>query len=307
MTSNRSRVGPVLTQEDGLKVRETLLRVEPIADLYIKEKWDEANMAKPPVLLLHGGGMDGSGWDIPIAGLSLIDVLAGGGSRTFALDFRAHGRSSRVPDGGSVTGEQLIADTLAVLEQIRAVTGSARVVLVGESMGAGVASRIAEREPARVAGMALLGFIYKNASIPAEVIAQAVAEAYGGYSYVRESEWAATTLATAAPEVIAWHRAQFGAAFAFPIGVFLGAGQSPDRTPDRVTARVLIVTGDRDPLANLPDIEAYLRDVGTVHTRHLYQREVGHLPYVDRQAREVQQAIVELIDGCMDDKERRQR
>ena len=149
-------------------------------------------------------------------------------------------------------------------------------------MGAGVASQIAEREPERVAGMALLGFIYKNASIPAEVIAQAVAEAYGGYSYVREAEWAATTLATAAPEVIAWHQAQFGAAFAFPIGVFLGAGQASVRTPERVTARVLIVTGDRDPLANLPDIEAYLRDVGAAHSRHLYQREVGHLPYVDR-------------------------
>ena len=74
MTSNRSRVGPVLTQEDGLKVRETLLRVEPTADIYIKEKWDEANQARPPVLLLHGGGMDGSGWDIPVAGLSLIDA-----------------------------------------------------------------------------------------------------------------------------------------------------------------------------------------------------------------------------------------
>lgn len=301
MTSTRSRVGPVLTQPDGLKVRETLLRVEPLADIFIREKWSDGAEGRLPAVLLHGGGMDGSGWDIPIPGLSLLDTLARDGSRCFAIDFRAHGRSSRVPDGRSVTGEVLIADTLAVLDHVRAVTGSDRVLLVGESLGAGVAARIAERAPDRVAGLALLGYIYKNASIPAEVIAQAVAESYGGYSYVREAEWANTTLATAAPEVIAWHQAQFGAAFAFPIGVFLGTGPAPARTPDRVTARVLIVTGDRDPLANLPDIEAYLRDVGATHTRHIHQEGVGHLPYVDHMAPEVQRAIIQLIQDCSGD------
>jgi pimeloyl-ACP methyl ester carboxylesterase len=301
MAADKSRIGPVLTQQDGLKVRETLLRVEPTADIYLKEKWPEGAKTMLPVVLLHGGGMDGSGWDIPIPGLSLMDVLAHNGSRTFAVDFRAHGRSSRVPDGRSVTGEQLLADTLAVLEHVQEVTGAGHVVLVGESMGAGVASRIAERSPERVAGVALLGYIYKQAALSAEVLMQAIAEEYGGYSYVREAEWANTTLATAAPEVIAWHQAQFGATFAFPIGLFLSAGDAPPRAPRCVTARVLIVTGDLDPLANLPDVENYLSDVGAAHKQHLYQRGVGHLPYVDVQAAEVQRAIIALVNTCTAD------
>lgn len=301
MATDMSRIGPVLTQEDGLRVRESLLRVDPPADLYVKEKWAEGAETRLPVILLHGGGMDGSGWDTPIPGLSLIDVLAHNGSRAFAIDFRAHGRSSRVPDGRSVTREQLITDTFAIIERVQGITGARQVILVGESMGAGVAALIAERAPARIAGLTLLGYIYKQAALPAEVIMQAVAEEFGGYSYVREAEWATTTLATAAPEVIAWHQAQFGATFAFPIGLFLSAGDGPPRAPERVTARVLIVTGDRDPLANMPDIQHYLKDVGARHTRHLYQRGVGHLPYVDQQAAEVQRAIIELVDACTAD------
>ena len=299
MPHEKSRIGPVLTQDDGLKVREALLRVEPLADIYVREKWATGGERALPVVLLHGGGMDGSGWDVPVPDLSLVEVLARDGSHTFAVDFRAHGRSSRAPDGRAVTAEHLLADTLAVLDYAREVKGTGRAILVGESMGAGVACRIAERYPERIAGLALLGFIYKQAALPAEVIAQAVAESYGGYSYVREAEWANTTLATAAPAVIAWHQAQFGATFAFPIGVFLGSGEAaPARTPERITGRVLIVTGDRDPLANLPDIEAFLRDAPSARIQHLYQRGVGHLPYVDRQAAEVQTAIVELVRAC---------
>jgi hypothetical protein len=45
MASNKTRIGPRSQQEDGFFVRETLLRVEPTVDLYIREKWLEAQQA----------------------------------------------------------------------------------------------------------------------------------------------------------------------------------------------------------------------------------------------------------------------
>src|SRR2546430_8256777 len=137
MTSDKTRIGPRLHQEDGLLVRETLLRVEPTVDLYIREKWRDGQSAagKLPVVLLHGAGMDSAGFDVPIENASLMDALARHGTRTFAFDFRGHGRSSRVADGFSVTVETSVVDTIAVLDYVQEVTGASQVVLVGVSYG----------------------------------------------------------------------------------------------------------------------------------------------------------------------------
>src|SRR5258708_19425712 len=132
MASNKTRIGPRLQQEDGFFVRETLLRVEPTVDLYIREKWldDQQATTKLPVVLLHGAGMDSAGFDVPVVGASLVDSLARNGSRTFAFDFRGHGRSSRVADGFTVTVDTSIADTLAGLDFVQEVTGLSPVALV---------------------------------------------------------------------------------------------------------------------------------------------------------------------------------
>lgn len=82
MPADKSRVGPVLSQDDGLRVRE---------------KWAAGNETKPSVVLLRGAGMDGSGWDVPVENVSLVDALARNDSHTFALDFRGRWRSSAPP------------------------------------------------------------------------------------------------------------------------------------------------------------------------------------------------------------------
>src|SRR5437588_11183970 len=155
MASNKTRIGPRLQQEDGFFVRETLLRVEPPVDLYIREKWldDQHVSTKLPVVLLHGAGMDSAGFDVPVAGASLVDSLARNGSRTFAFDFRGHGRSSRVADGFSVTVETSISDTIAVLAYVQERTGATQAVLVGVSYGTIVAAAVAERLSERIAGL----------------------------------------------------------------------------------------------------------------------------------------------------------
>ena len=61
---------------------------------------------------------------------------------------------------------------------------------------------------------------------------------------------------------------------------------------------ILVVTGDLDPFASVADTGAFLDAVGTSHIRRPHQPDVGHMPYVERRAAEVQDAINELIDGC---------
>ncbi|MGH2389675.1 MAG: alpha/beta hydrolase [Chloroflexota bacterium] len=306
MASDKSRIGPVLTQEDGLKVRETYLRIDPRVDIYVKEKWSPNGDARLPVVLLHGAGMDGAGWDVPVEGTSLIDALARHGSRTFALDFRGHGRSSRVVDGTSVTVANAVEDTLAVLDLVREITGQAKAILVGESFGTVVAPYVAEHVPERIAGLALLGLVYRLGDEPIDQSFDAMLDALrqepAGYAFTTEEEWPELFIPSASPAVTAWHQAHFGTAYAYPVGPYLGVGaRAAKPNLSLIGGRVLVITGDRDPYAKLPNTEAFLAGVGTTHTRHVHQRGVGHLPYVEKDLKAVQAEIGRLIDDATED------
>ncbi|SRR5579883_584613 len=302
MTSDKSRIGPVCTQGNGLLVRESLLRLEPRVDLYVKEKWAEGPDPRLPVLFLHGAGMDGAGWDCPVEGASLADALARGGSRTFALDFRGHGRSSRVPNGRDVTAQTSIADAEAALDWVLGVTGAPAAILVGASYGTMIAPAVAERHPERVAGMVLLGLIYRavNASLD-EMLAAAGAEPCG-YAFTTEEEWPELFIPSASPAVTAWHQAQFGTAYAYPVGPYFEVANLPHcKHPETIRGRVLAITGDLDPFATEADTRELLNATSALERRHLYQRGVGHLPYVEKGAAEVQEAIRALVDACTAD------
>lgn len=114
----------------------------------------------PPVLLLHGLGIGGRYWDLPVPGYSTVEHLAARGLRTFALDHRGYGRSSRVP-GESVRIENAAGDVAAVLDFVQAEAAGAPVCLVGHSWGAMVASVVAARRPDAVGSLVLIGMPYR--------------------------------------------------------------------------------------------------------------------------------------------------
>ncbi len=303
MISEKTRIGPRLRQDDGFLVRETLLRVEPTVDLYIREKWldGQPTTAKLPVVLLHGAGMDSAGFDVPVENASLVDSLARNGSRTFAFDFRGHGRSSRVADGFSVTVETSVADTLAVLDYAQEVTGATQVVLVGESYGTFVAPVVAERSPERIAGLVLLGLMYKTIDISIDDMLAEAVKAPAGYAFCTEEEWPEVFIPAATPAVTAWHQAQFGTAYAYPVGPYFEAKKLPHATAlDRFRGRVLVITGGLDPFVTESDVEAFLNAVGTptANIAHVRQKDIGHLPYVEAGAQEVQHAINTFVDAA---------
>jgi pimeloyl-ACP methyl ester carboxylesterase len=301
MPSAKTRVGPLFHLDDGFLVRETLLRVEPTVDIYIREKWQSVQSAgaKLPVVLLHGAGMDSAGFDVPVENISLVDALARNGSRTFAFDFRGHGRSSRVVDGFSVTVETSVTDTIAMLDYVQEVTGASQVVLVGVSYGTIVASVVAERYPERIAGIVLLGLIYKTTGVSLDDALAEAAKALAGYAFTTEEEWPELFIPTASPAVTAWHQAQFGTAYAYPVGPYFEVQKLPHAISlDRFQGRALVITGDLDPFATAADVENFLSDVGTPQEKatHLRQKNIGHMPYVEAAAQETQQAINTFVD-----------
>ncbi len=82
----------------------------------------------PLVLLLHGGGQTRHAWK------GTGEALAKAGLRTCSLDARGHGDSDWSPDG-EYEQDAMVGDVVSVVEHL----GDPRPVLVGASMGGGVA------------------------------------------------------------------------------------------------------------------------------------------------------------------------
>jgi pimeloyl-ACP methyl ester carboxylesterase len=97
--------------------------------------------ARPPMLLLHGLGDDERDWQ------TVLPVLAEG-YRVYALDLRGHGRSARP---GHYSFELMYNDVIGFLE----VLGIGRCVLIGHSMGAVVATLVAETAAHRLTHLVL--------------------------------------------------------------------------------------------------------------------------------------------------------
>jgi pimeloyl-ACP methyl ester carboxylesterase len=100
--------------------------------------------ALPCVVFIHGAQLDHSVWILQSR------FLAHHGHAVLALDLPGHGRS----DGPPVASvEEMAARIAAALAPL----ASPRLLLAGHSMGSLIALELAQRLPARVAGVALLG------------------------------------------------------------------------------------------------------------------------------------------------------
>ncbi len=101
----------------------------------------------PPVVLAHGITAHR---DLVIHGSR---ALSRAGHEVIRYDARAHGESDPAPDGDY--GYEVLGDDLA--EVIEAAAGGGPAVLAGHSMGAHTIVHLALRNPARVAGLVIIG------------------------------------------------------------------------------------------------------------------------------------------------------
>lgn len=98
--------------------------------------WTDTGGEGPPVVLLHGVQVDGLSW------LRTAQALEDD-HRVVLPDLRGHGRSGRVP--GRLSGNMMVDDIVAVLDA----AGVREPIVIGHSMGADIAGRLAARCPVR--------------------------------------------------------------------------------------------------------------------------------------------------------------
>ena len=101
------------------------------------------NPGRPRALLLHSLAAHGHWWDWVAPLLAeRFDVLA--------LDFRGHGGSDHVSEGG-YGFDDYVADVVAAI----AALGGDPPLVIGHSMGGYIAARLAAQHPTRVAGVVI--------------------------------------------------------------------------------------------------------------------------------------------------------
>jgi pimeloyl-ACP methyl ester carboxylesterase len=111
---------------------------------------------RPPVLFVHGLGMNRLAFDFGLEHYSLSAYLARAGFDCFALDLRGHGLSRHGPTTRWNLDDYLREDLPAALDAVREATGEPQVILVGHSQGALLALAACCLHPGRVRAVAAL-------------------------------------------------------------------------------------------------------------------------------------------------------
>ena len=178
-----------------------------------------------PLVLLHGGTGAGGDWryvfDAPLEGY-----------RTLVPDLRGHGRSTN--PSGTLTFRQVAADVLALMDRL----GIERFKAIGMSMGAKTLLHVATAQPSRVDAMVLVSATPYFPSQARALMARSTADA------LSDGEW------TLLRQKHVHGDEQIRALYA-QLRALEDSYDDMNFTPpylSRISARTLIVHGDRDPL-----------------------------------------------------------
>ncbi|MEK6606682.1 MAG: alpha/beta hydrolase [Myxococcota bacterium] len=261
------------------------------------------------MLLCHGFLDHGRTWDF------VVDALAGSDLHLVAFDWRGHGQTAWVGEGGTYH----FADYLLDLADIVDAVARDRLHLCGHSMGGGVAAHYAGAFPARVASLALLEGLGPPAGSFDEAPERHVAFVTGARRERGRSRRPIATIDDAVRRVreahpgigedAARHLARNGTRphegghgldwrydpmhrVTFPHPFYVAHAQAFWR---RIRCPVLLVEGDASPFAKLPDLDA--RRQALPHATRAAITGAGHMMHVEA-PHEVAAALVALWRGC---------
>ena len=197
--------------------------------------------AGPPLVLIHGVGMDLEMWD-PVA------RLLAARHRVLRYDMLGHGQSAKPP--GPYRLDDFVRQLLALADGL----GLARFDLAGFSMGALVAQGLALAAPGRVGRLVLLNGVYDRSAEERAAVASRVQDVLDG-SYAESVEaalrrWFTPTFQATRPEVLAWVRDRMAGndleAYAAAYEVFATADRELASAVGAIAAPTLVTTGSDD-------------------------------------------------------------
>jgi pimeloyl-ACP methyl ester carboxylesterase len=137
----------------------------------------QASRGDPPVVFVHSLAGNARHWTAQLEHLRPA-------RRSVALDFRGHGRSE-APKNGDYSIAGMVGDIEAVVDTL----GLQRIVLVGHSMGGGVALSYAGAHPERVAGLLLVDPIGDGKQIPDAEVKPLLAGLESKYDTTIQEYW----------------------------------------------------------------------------------------------------------------------
>ncbi len=205
-----------------MNASSTLGHVEPVNDL---QMYYETRGDGEPLVLLHGGGGIGANWE-------LVFKVPPQGFRLLVPDLRGHGRT--VNPAEEFSFRQSARDVLGLMDRL----GIERFKAIGLSLGAKTLLHVATQQPSRVEAMVLVSATPYFPEPARAIMRQLTEESHS------EAEWA---------QMRQWHPQgdeQIRKIWRQLHG-FADSYDDMNFTPpylSRITARTLIVHGDRDPL-----------------------------------------------------------
>ncbi len=128
--------------------------------------WREAGRG-PPVLLIHGVGLNADAWEPQIVALSAR-------RRVIAVDMPGHGQSDLLPDGAGLD------DYVAAMAGLIDALGLSPVPVVGHSMGALIALGLALDHPSMIGALITLNGVYCRDPVARSAVEIRAAQLTGG-------------------------------------------------------------------------------------------------------------------------------
>ncbi len=144
--------GTAFAQSPRLTMTEAMIpSSDPSMKLYVRNKHAEGMTSFSPdrtLLFIHGATYPAeTSFDLPIDGVSMMDLFAQNGFDVYLVDVRSYGRSTRPPEMDQppeankpiATSEEAGADLGAAVDYILALRGISKLDLMGWSWGTSIA------------------------------------------------------------------------------------------------------------------------------------------------------------------------
>jgi pimeloyl-ACP methyl ester carboxylesterase len=198
--------------------------------------WREAGLG-PPVLLIHGVGLNADAWEPQIVTLSAR-------RRVIAIDMPGHGASDLLPDGAG------LEDYVTAVAELIDALGISPIPVVGHSMGALIALGLALDHPRKVAAVVALNGVYCRDPVARSAVAIRAAQLTGGALQAAGpiSRWYPDDPNGAlARRTADWLHAVDPRGYAAAYRVFATSDHAHEGRLGELVCRALFVTGVSDP------------------------------------------------------------
>jgi pimeloyl-ACP methyl ester carboxylesterase len=221
---------------------------------------------RPVVFFVHGSSVTSRAFDLTVPGkgeYSVLNEFARYGFDCWTMDHENYGKSGRTSGNSDIASG--VEDLKAAVEVVARETGRTKFHFVGESSGALRAGAYAMAAPDHIDRLVFAAFTYKGEDSPTLKKRAEQLDYYRSHNLRKRDRDMIRSIATrdkpgtsdpAVMEALADVELQFGDQI--PTGTYLDmTANLPVVLPEKVLAPVLLVRGEYDGIAAVPDLEEF--------------------------------------------------